>query len=118
MQQHREPGGALHKRADRGALEPEDQSGSPDALLRRGPLRTVRAALTAHGSSKPLGLADGQKCGLCAFGGFVSSKAVHVCETGSNIVRCAVALADDVTPGDRFPDGAYPVPCQNCPHGQ
>jgi hypothetical protein len=28
-------------------------SGSPGALLRRGPLRTVLAALTAHGSSKP-----------------------------------------------------------------
>src|SRR5680860_317035 len=29
------------------------ESGSPGALLRRGPLRTVRAAFTAHGSSKP-----------------------------------------------------------------
>jgi len=28
-------------------------SGSPGVLLRRGPLRTVLAALTAHGSGKP-----------------------------------------------------------------
>jgi len=30
-----------------------DLSGSPGALLRRGPLRTGRAALTASGSSRP-----------------------------------------------------------------
>jgi hypothetical protein len=33
---------------------PGQRSGSRDALLRPGPLRTVRATLTAHGSSKPV----------------------------------------------------------------
>src|SRR5260370_26428120 len=37
------------------ALSPRDPPGSPGALLRRGPLRTERATLTALGSSKPQG---------------------------------------------------------------
>jgi len=53
VQQHGEPGGPLDQGADRrAALFTDDQSGSPGALLRRGPLRTGLAAFTASGSSK------------------------------------------------------------------
>jgi len=58
VEQHDVPGGAFDQGADRGPVAlPGDESGSPDALLRRGPLRTVLAAFTAHGSSKPLACA-------------------------------------------------------------
>src|SRR4029450_518694 len=47
--------GTLHEGSDRGlVLCAGDESGSPGALLRRGPLRTVHATRAAHGSSKPL----------------------------------------------------------------
>ena len=47
--------------ARRGINEGSSNSpGKPGALLRRAPLRTVRAAFTAHGSSKPQSLSGGQ----------------------------------------------------------
>ncbi len=71
--------GTIDERADRGsALLADDESGSPGALLRRGPLRTVLAALTAHGSSKPQGLAGGQNLGPLAFDRRMLSKAMCV----------------------------------------
>ena len=44
VQQHREPGGALDERADRGAVEPDDQVAFPVARARRGrrPRRAAR----------------------------------------------------------------------------
>jgi hypothetical protein len=51
-------------------------------LLRPAPLRTVRAAFAAHGSSKPLGLAGVQMLRVCAAAGDVSSEAADVGETG------------------------------------
>ncbi len=64
VQQHHVPGRPLDQGADRAAVAlAGDESGSPDALLRRGPLRTVRAAFTAHGSSKPMAFA-----GCCSAG--------------------------------------------------
>jgi hypothetical protein len=56
--------------------------GRPDALLRPAPLRTVRAAFTAHGSSKPLGLAGVRMLRVCAASGDVSSEGADVGETG------------------------------------
>ncbi|MCA1674458.1 MAG: hypothetical protein LC799_20475, partial [Actinobacteria bacterium] len=54
--QDEEPGHAFDQGRDRGlAVLADDQSGSPGALLRRGPLRTARAAFTAGSSSKPQG---------------------------------------------------------------
>jgi hypothetical protein len=51
---HRVAGGPLHQGRHRGLAGLSDhQSGSPDASLRRGPLRTARAAFTASSSSKP-----------------------------------------------------------------
>jgi hypothetical protein len=41
-------------------------SGSPGALLRRGPLRTRRATFTAPGSSKPHGSRAGRSAGSCS----------------------------------------------------
>jgi len=56
--------------------------GRPDALLRPAPLRTVRAAFTAHGSSKPLGLAGVQMLRVFAASDGVSSETADVGETG------------------------------------
>jgi hypothetical protein len=54
-QQNGVSSGSLDECADRGTVQPDDESGSPGALLRRGPLRTARAAFTAGSSSKPGG---------------------------------------------------------------
>ena len=70
--------------------------GRPDALLRPAPLRTVRAAFTAHGSSKPLGLAGVQMLRVAALSGGVSSEAANVGEAWfvRRAVRPAVGLDD------------------------
>jgi len=64
--------------------------GRPGALLRPAPLRTVRAAFTAHGSSKPLGLAGVQMLRVAATFGGVPSLAAGVDETGVGLVRRVV----------------------------
>jgi hypothetical protein len=57
-----EPVDAEHERlgpvvdeAGHALVHADEVSGSPGALLRRGPLRTERATFTALGSSKPQG---------------------------------------------------------------
>lgn len=62
--------------------------GSDGALLRRRPLRTVRASFPAHGSSKPCGPLA---CSVlaCRFAGR-PAVAVGVQQTESRIVRAAV----------------------------
>ncbi len=47
-------------------------SGRPSALLRSAPLRTGRAAFIASGSSKPGGVACGQKCRVAAVAGVLA----------------------------------------------
>ena len=53
----------LTEAADQGGRPYSGLSGSPSALLRRGPLRTERATFTALGSSKPLGRSLSACCG-------------------------------------------------------
>ena len=55
--------------------------GRPGALLRPAPLRTGLAGFLASGSSKPCGLAGGQKCWAAAVVGGVPMLAVGVYET-------------------------------------
>ena len=85
------------------------ESGSPGALLRRGPLRTVLAAFTAHGSSKPRRLTGGQKCRRGAVRGVVSPLTVRVGETVSKHARRAVDLVDDLLGADRLAGRAQPL---------
>jgi hypothetical protein len=83
-------------------------SGRPSALLRSAPLRTGRAAFTASGSSKPIGVACGQKCRVTAVAaGGVPAVAVGVCETVFGFVRRAVAPRGDVN--DRLAGGGLPL---------
>ena len=81
--------------------------GRPGALLRPAPLRTGRARFRASGSSKPRGLADGQKCWAVAGPGVIPV-AVCVHKAECSLVRCSVRPHDDgivdyCLAGDRQP---------------
>src|SRR6266446_6674257 len=81
-------------------------SGSPGALLRRGPLRTVRATFTAHGSSKSLGR-GGCSAGWAASGS-VAPSAVFVDKASFLLARGAARDGDRVQ-GDRLAGGRRPL---------
>src|SRR6185437_14824025 len=72
--------------ADRGTVQPDDESGSPGALLRRGPLRTARAAFAASSSSKP-GDGLGLQCCAPASAGLVLALAGGVRKAGGVLAR-------------------------------
>jgi aerobic carbon-monoxide dehydrogenase large subunit len=86
----------------RGAGRP--QSGSPGALLRRGPLRTVRAGFLAHGSSEPLGRA-GLRCCAPALARVERPLAGRVHEAGAVTVRVAGSPGASVVHEVVVPDG-------------
>jgi hypothetical protein len=68
--------------------------GRPGALLRLAPLRTGLVRFHASGSSKPQGLAHGQKCWALALFG-VLPVAVSVQKAEFSLVRWAVRLGGD-----------------------
>ena len=74
-------------------------SGSPGALLRRGPLRTRRAAFTAPGSSKPTGSRTSRSTGHTDYSGEAPLSTVCVHE-----VKCDGISWHTKSPlgGDRF----------------
>ena len=84
-----------------------DRSGSAGALLRRGPLRTVRATFTAHGSSKSLGR------GWCWSGWAascaVAPSAVFVNKALFLFVRAAAARDGERVQRDRLAGGGRPL---------
>ena len=82
--------------------------GRPGALLRPAPLRTGRARLCASGSSKPLGLAGGQKCRAISLPG-VLPVAVSVQETECSLVRRAARLGGDRVAGHRLAGDRQPL---------
>ena len=86
---------------------PGTQSGSPDALLRRGPLRTVRATRRGTRLKQATGAISGvQRCWfLLSVGG--SAEAGGVNESG--LVRQAFPVDDDDLPGYRLTGGAVPL---------
>src|SRR5206468_10720216 len=79
-------------------------SGSPGALLRRGPLRTVRAGFLAHGSSEPLGRA-GLKCCASALARVERALTGCVHEAGAVSVRVAGSPGASVVHEVVVPDG-------------
>src|SRR4051794_13469939 len=83
------------------------QSGSPDALLRRGPLRTVRATRRGTRLKQATGAISGvQRCWfLPSVGSSVEAGGVNE----SGLVRQAVPVDDDDLPGYRLAGGAVPL---------
>jgi len=78
-------------------------------LLRRAPSEPDWRLSPHLGSSKPRGLAGGQKWVLACVGGGVSPLTVRVCETDSKVVRRAVDPVDDVLLGDRLSGRGQPL---------
>lgn len=89
VDKHEVASGPLDQRADRGLVAgANNESGSGDALLRPRPLRTVcKQLFTAHGSSKPQGLAVRRRCKTRQPGGSNSPLTKGVEETEPLIVR-------------------------------
>jgi hypothetical protein len=83
------------------------QSGSPDALLRRGSLRTVRATRRGTRLKQATGAISGvqRRWFLLSVGG--SAEAGGVNESG--FVRQAFPVDDDDLPGYRLAGGAVPL---------
>src|SRR4029079_7763319 len=107
--QDEEPGGPLDQRRDRGlAVLADHQSGSPGALLRRGPLRTARAAFTASSSSKPRD-GPGLQCCASASAGLVLALAGGVRKAGGVLARRARSSVMDYVVSDyRLPGDLQP----------
>src|SRR6266516_4636628 len=84
------------------------RSGSPDALLRRGPFRTGQASFPAPGSSEPDGSRAGSGVGRLLSPAY-PVPAVGVQEILFRLVRRAVSGVGDRFLGDRFADGAQPL---------
>ncbi len=102
-----------HPRKDRGKQTdlgdyPPEKSGSPGALLRRGPLRTARAAFTAGSSSKPRD-GPGLQCCAPASAGLVLALAGGVRKAGGVLARRAGSSVVDEVVGDyRLPGDLQP----------
>src|SRR5687768_3665546 len=104
----REPGAALDEGADGRLVQPDDQSGSPGALLRRGRLRTARAAFTAGSSSKPRD-GPGLQCCAPASAGLVLALAGGVRKAGGVLARrTRSSVVDEVVSDYRLPDDLQP----------
>jgi hypothetical protein len=91
-----------------GSMMPNQiSSGSPGALLRRGPLRTGRARFRATGSSKPCRLSGSFEVWACCR--WYSSAAVGVYEAVCDaFIRRAGAPDDDRAFPDRLAGGGEP----------
>ena len=102
-----------HPRKDRGKQTdlgdyPPEKSGSPGALLRRGPLRTARAAFTASSSSKPRD-GPGLQCCAPASAGLVLALAGGVRKAGGVLARrTRPSVMDEVVSDYRLPGDLQP----------
>src|SRR3954454_6766310 len=101
---------ALDDGADRGPVQSDDELGSPGALLRRGPLRTARAAFTASSSSKPRD-GPGLQCCAPASASLVLALAGGVRKAGGFLARrTQSSVMDEVVSDYRLPGDLQPPP--------
>jgi len=109
VDQHREPGLALDQGGDGGAaVRPEHESGSGTHCCVPAPSEPCKQLFTAHGSSKPQGLAVRRRCRIRQLGGSIPPLTKGVEETDSLIARRATARKRDVLLGDRLSDDGPP----------